>query len=183
LKNGITFKDVTFSYDDSEKNLDRVSLFIPAGKFAAFVGPSGSGKSTTLNLIMRFNDPIQGSVTFDGIDLKEATQDSLRSQIAMVFQENFMFNISIRENIGLGKPGATDEEIVAAAKAAEIHDFITSLPEGYNTVDGERGSRFSGGQRQRLAIARAVLRNPTILVLDEATSALDSATEAAAMRN
>ena len=179
LQNGIAFEDVTFSYDGTQKNLDRVSLFIPAGKFAAFVGPSGSGKSTTLNLIMRFYDPAQGRVTFDGTDLRNATQDSLRSQSAMVFQENFMFNMSIRENIALGKPDASFEEIVEAAKAAEIHDFIVSLPEGYNTVAGERGSRFSGGQRQRLAIARAVLRNPAILVLDEATSALDSATEAA----
>jgi ATP-binding cassette subfamily B protein len=175
----IEFRDVCFSYDRVTPNLDHLNLTIPRGASVAFVGPSGSGKSTVLNLLLRFYDPASGSVTIDGVDLRESTQESLRSQVATVFQDNFMFNTSIRENIAVGKPGATDDEIVAAAKAAEIHDFISSLPNGYATEAGERGSRFSGGQRQRFAIARAVLRNPSILILDEATSALDSATEAA----
>ena len=132
-----------------------------------------------LNLLLRFYDPSQGAVLIDGTDLRDAALDSLRQQTAVVFQENFLFNMSIRENIRLGRPDATDTEIESAARDAEIHDFILSLPDGYDTLAGERGSRFSGGQRQRLAIARAVLRRPAILILDEATSALDPTTEAA----
>ena len=145
----------------------------------AFVGPSGSGKSTVLNLLLRFYDPGGGSVVFDGIDLRLATRASLSAMMSVVFQESALFNTTVRENIRLGNPQASDSEIEAAARAAEIHDFIVSLPQGYDTVCGERGSRFSGGQRQRIAIARAMLRDPSILVLDEATSALDPATEAA----
>jgi ATP-binding cassette subfamily B protein len=175
----IEFRDVTFAYAGAPNSLDRVSFSIHRGTSVAFVGASGSGKSTVLSLLLRFYDPAQGAVLIDGVDLRDATLDSLRLQTGVVFQDNFLFNMSIRENIRLARPAATDDEIVAAAKSAEIHDFIVTLPDGYNTLAGERGSRFSGGQRQRLAIARAVLRDPALLILDEATSSLDPSTEAA----
>jgi ATP-binding cassette subfamily B protein len=175
----IEFRDVTFAYPGAQNSLDHVSFSIHRGTSVAFVGASGSGKSTVLNLLLRFYDPTQGAVVIDGVDLRDATLDSLRLQTAVVFQDNFLFNMSIRENIRLGRSDATDAEIETAAKNAEIHDFIASLPDGYNTLAGERGSRFSGGQRQRLAIARAVLRDPALLILDEATSSLDPSTEAA----
>ncbi len=177
LQDAIEFENVRFSYTAERTNLDGVSLRIPRGSSVALVGPSGSGKSTVLNLLLRFYDPDSGRVAFDHTDLKKVKQASLRDFIAVVFQEGFLFNTTVRENIALGRPGAADGEIVEAAKAAEIHDFITSLPDGYDTMAGERGSRFSGGQRQRIAIARAVLRKPSVLLLDEATSALDPATE------
>ena len=175
----IEFRDVTFGYSPSQTTLDRVSFAIPRNKSVAFVGASGSGKSTVLNLLLRFYDPLDGAVFIDGLDLRDAQLDSLRLKTAVVFQDNFLFNMSIRENIRLGRPSATDADIEAAAKTAEIHDFIAALPDRYDTPAGERGSRFSGGQRQRIAIARAVLRNPSLLILDEATSALDPSTEAA----
>jgi ATP-binding cassette subfamily B protein len=175
----IEFRDVSFGYTDAQKDLEHVSFSIRNGASVAFVGASGSGKSTVLNLLLRFYDPAEGAVLIDGVDLRAATLESIRSLSAVVFQDNFLFNLSIRENIRLGRPGATEAEIEAAAQAADIHDFILTLPDGYDTLAGERGNRFSGGQRQRLAIARAILRDPAVLILDEATSALDPATEAA----
>lgn len=179
LRDALELQDVQFSYSGEQRHLDGVSLRIPRGASVAFVGPSGSGKSTVLNLLLRFYDPEGGGVLFDGTDLRRAKQISLRALASVVFQESVLFNTTVRENIRLGNPGASDSEIDAAARAAEVHDFIASLPQGYDTVCGERGSRFSGGQRQRIAIARAMLRDPSILVLDEATSALDPATESA----
>ncbi len=175
----LDFRDVSFSYTGEVLNLRHVSVSIPAGASVAFVGTSGSGKSTMLNLAMRFYDASVGAVCYDDVDVKTAQLKSLRDQCGIVFQESFLFNESVRQNIRYGRLDATDEEIVAAARAAEIHDIILKLPQGYDTLVGERGGRLSGGQRQRIAIARALLRNPGILVLDEATSALDPGTEAA----
>jgi ATP-binding cassette subfamily B protein len=176
---GIRFESVVFGYSPNRPNLDNLSLEIRAGSSVAFVGPSGCGKSTVLSLLMRFYDPDQGRVLYDGRAVNTVSLASLRKQIGIVFQDSILFNTSIRENIRLGKLGATDEEVEGAARASELHDLVQRLPDGYNTQVGERGSRLSGGQRQRVAIARAILRDPKILVLDEATSALDSETEAA----
>jgi ATP-binding cassette, subfamily B, bacterial len=173
----ITFQDVSFSYSNDNLTLNRINLKIPKGSFVAFVGPSGCGKSTILNLLLRFYEPKAGAVTIDGEDEKKINLDSLRCQMAVVFQESFLFNASIRENIQLGRPEASEEEIHSAAEAAGIHDAIMRMHNGYDTQVGERGSFLSGGQRQRVAIARALLRNPEILILDEATSALDPETE------
>jgi ABC-type multidrug transport system fused ATPase/permease subunit len=174
----IKVDNVNFSYDEDRPILHDVDLVIPAGKNVALVGPSGSGKSTIVNLLMRFWDPNEGCVQMDGQDLRDVSLESLRGQIGIVFQDTFIFNSSIRDNIGIGRLDATDEEIEAAAGAAQLDSFIQAQPQGFETVLGERGSRMSGGQRQRLAIARAILRDPRILILDEATSALDARTEA-----
>jgi ATP-binding cassette, subfamily B, bacterial len=179
LASAIRFEDVSFSYTGNQPTLEHVSLTIPAGQFVAFVGPTGAGKSTILGLIGRFYDVASGTVTFDGHDLRGVTQDSLRAQMGAVFQDTFLFDTTIRENIRMGKLDARDDEIEAAARAAEIHDLIADLPDGYDTRTGELGALLSGGQRQRLAIARAILRDPAILILDEPTSDLDPATEAA----
>jgi ATP-binding cassette subfamily B protein len=179
LLTGIRFDDVTFGYTPERSNLFDVTLEVPAGTRVAFVGHSGSGKSTGLSLCMRFYDPQAGRVLFDGVDLRDARLDSLYEQLGVVFQESFLFNTSVRENIRLGRHEATDAEVEDAARAAEIHDIITQMPDGYDTVVGERGGLLSGGQRQRIAIARALVRNPSLIILDEATSALDPGSEAA----
>ena len=179
LKKGIEFKDVYFGYDNGQVALQGINLKIPRGSFVAFVGPSGCGKSTILNLLLRFYEPQSGKILFDGVSMDQLDLESLSAHMGIVFQESFLFNAPIRDNIRLGKPDATDEEVYAAAQTAEIHEAILRLPRGYDTVAGERGSGLSGGQRQRIAIARAILRDPEILLLDEATSALDPETEEA----
>lgn len=183
ITDNITFERVGFRYEGSDKPvMDNLSLRLNVGKSIAVVGPSGSGKSTLLNLILRLYEPTEGRVTIDGVDIRKVTRQSLRANMAIVFQENMLFHMSIRENIRLGHENATDQEVEQAAKRAEIHRFIKSLPEGYDTIVGERGDTLSGGQRQRIAIARAIVRNPSVLLLDEATSALDQTTEAAINR-
>jgi ATP-binding cassette subfamily B protein len=172
----ITLKRVKFRYGGDRLNLDDVSMTIPAQSKVAFVGPSGCGKSTVLNLLMRFYDPDEGSVSFDGMDIRGIAQNSLRNQISMVSQDSFLYDTSIRENIRMGSRDASDAAVEEAAKVAEIHDIIEAMPEGYDTLVGEGGSRLSGGQRQRVAIARAIIGDPALLVLDEATSALDPGT-------
>ena len=183
ITNDITFDRVTFQYEGGQTPvLNNLSLKLKVGRSIAIVGPSGSGKSTLLNLILRLYVPDEGRVTIDGVDIRRVTRELLRGSMAVVFQENMLFNMSIRENIRLGKEGATDEEVVDAARKAEIHRYIMSLPQKYDTPVGERGDTLSGGQRQRIAIARAIIRNPSVLLLDEATSALDQTTEAAINR-
>lgn len=173
----LSLSGVQFSYGADLPALHGVDIEIPAGKTAALVGPSGAGKSTVLNLIPRFYDVQQGVVTIDGHDVRDITMESLREQIALVSQEVTLFNQSVRENIAFSNRQASDEEIVDAAKAATAHDFISQLPDGYDTVVGEQGVKLSGGQRQRLSIARAMLKNAPVLLLDEATSALDTESE------
>ncbi len=179
LSREICFKQVTFSYAgaDGKPNLNEVSFSLPSGRSVAFVGRSGSGKSTVLNLLMRFYDPHQGQIMIDGQDIHAASLASLRSQMGVVFQDTFLFNTSLRENIRMGRLDASDGEVEKAAQAAGIHDLILSLPAGYETQAGEQGKVLSGGQCQRIALARAILRKPSILLLDEATSALDPETE------
>ena len=179
LSREIGLRDVAFGYTADDVNLHGVSLSIAAGQSVAFVGASGSGKSTVLNLLMRFYDPRSGNICIDDRDLRTTTQSSLRQQMSVVFQESFLFNATVGENIRMGKLDATQPEIERAARDAEIYNYIMSLPQRYETVIGERGVGLSVGQRQRLAIARAIVRDPQILVLDEATSALDPGTESA----
>lgn len=174
----VTFQDVHFQYEDAMPVIQGVTLDIAPGEILALVGPSGAGKSTLFNLIPRFYDPTQGSVQIDGHDLRHLTQASIRAQIAIVPQETLLFGGTIRENILYGKLTATEPEIIAAAQAANAHDFILALPKQYDTIVGERGMKLSGGQRQRIAIARAILKDPRILLLDEATSSLDNESEA-----
>lgn len=173
----IRFKDVNFSYKNGERLFQNLNVTFPAGKTTALVGPSGAGKSSIINLIMRLYDPDLGSVTVDGHDLKDVTFRSLRDRIGFVGQDTFLFSGTIKYNISLGREGASDEEIIEAAKTANAHDFIMKMPHGYDTEVGENGIKLSGGQKQRITIARAMLRNAEILIFDEATSALDSESE------
>ncbi|PIC77562.1 multidrug ABC transporter ATP-binding protein [Sporosarcina sp. P19] len=177
LRGDITLNDVTFGYDPERPVLRNIDLTIHAGQTVAFVGPSGAGKTTICSLIPRFYEVNEGSISIDGLDIREMTQKSLRSQIGIVQQDVFLFTGTIRDNIAYGKLHATDEEVVEAAEKAHLTDLINSMPNGYETQIGERGLKLSGGQKQRLAIARMFLKNPPILILDEATSALDTETE------
>ena len=179
IEGDIRFEDVTFGYNADRTILNEVSFHIAPGQLAAFVGPSGAGKSTITQLVPRFYDPQGGRVLVDGHDVKTVTLESLRRDIGIVTQETYLFHDTIASNLRYAKPDATDDELIAACKSANIHDFIDGLPEKYATVVGERGHKLSGGERQRLAIARVLLKNPCILILDEATSALDSHNEAA----
>ena len=173
----VTFENVSFEYREGEPALQNLSLDVEPGRILAIVGPSGAGKSTVANLLPRFYDPQAGAIRIDGTDIRSVTVRSLREQLAMVPQDTILFNGSVYENILYGRLDATQEEIIEAAEAANAHEFILKLPDGYQTQIGERGCQLSGGQRQRIAIARAILKNPRILILDEATSALDAESE------
>jgi ATP-binding cassette subfamily B protein/subfamily B ATP-binding cassette protein MsbA len=173
----LQFRDVTFAYDGREPALKNVSVTIPFKAKVAAIGPNGSGKSSFVNLLCRFYDPQQGSVTLDGVDLRSMRLAELRDRIGLVTQNTELFNEDIYYNVGYGSPGCSQEQIVEAAKRAHAHEFIMELPDGYRTVLGQNGHRLSGGQRQRLALARAILRDPEILILDEATSQIDLESE------
>jgi ATP-binding cassette, subfamily B, bacterial len=175
----VRIDDVWFRYDEETWTLEGVDIDIPAGTRTAIVGETGSGKTTLGYLVGRLYDPEDGAVTIDGVDVRTLTFDALAATVGVVSQETYLFHASVRDNLRFARPDATDEEVEAAARAAQIHDVIAALPEGYDTVVGERGFRFSGGEKQRIAIARTILRNPPVLVLDEATSALDVQTERA----
>jgi ATP-binding cassette subfamily B protein len=179
----VEFDRVAFAYDGARPILRGISLSVPAGARVAIVGPSGSGKSTIGRLLFRFYDVTGGAIRIDGQDVREVTQASLHDAIGVVPQDTVLFNDTIHYNIAYGRPGATRAEVEAAARAARLHDFIVSLPEGYETRVGERGLKLSGGEKQRVGIARTLLKNPPILLLDEATSALDSQTEADIQRS
>ena len=178
----VAFEDVSFAYPGGPAILSHVSFVAQPGSVIALVGSTGAGKSTAMNLLQRLWDPTGGRVAIDGQDIRHATLESLRDTIGMVFQESLLFNRSIRENLRIGRPDATDAQVEQACRAADAHEFIMRQPQGYETMVGERGATLSGGQRQRLAIARAILKDPPILILDEATSALDAATEARVSR-
>jgi ATP-binding cassette subfamily B protein len=176
-------KNLDFSYAPGKLQLEHVSLEVPAGKLVAMVGLSGSGKSTLLKVIARLYEPVKGSVEIDGFDLSKVELNSLRHQIGMVFQETLLMEGSVMENIAMSDPDAPASKIIEAAKLAEAHDFIMTLPNGYATPVGEQGRNLSGGQRQRIALARLVMQSPSLLLLDEATSALDSPTEQRVINN
>ena len=183
IRGEVELRNVTFTYGEGKPVIENFSLHIPAGRTIAIVGSTGSGKSTLVKLLLRLYEVQNGTITLDGIDIKEILLYDLRRAIGLVSQDVFLFHGTVRENIAYGKPKASFQEIVEAAKIAEAHDFIRQLPQEYDTVVGERGQKLSGGQRQRIAIARAVLKDPPILVLDEATSAVDNETEAVIARS
>ena len=183
VEGGVELKAVSFAYPDRESILQDFSLSIPAGQTVAIVGPTGSGKSTIVRLLLRFYEPQSGQITLDDTALENWDLDSLRQSIGLVSQSVYLFDGSIWDNILYGRPDATEEEVIAAAKSAEVHEFIETLPQGYHTSIGERGLKLSGGQSQRISIARAILKDPPILVLDEATSSVDNETEAAIQRS
>jgi len=173
----VALDSVWFRYDDAAWTLQDVSFTVPAGTKTALVGETGSGKTTSAYLVARLYDVTRGSVSIDGVDARELTFASLADTVGVVSQETYLFHASVRENLRFARPTATDDDIEDAARAAQIHELIATLPEGYETMVGERGYRFSGGEKQRMAIARTILRNPPVLVLDEATSSLDTQTE------
>jgi ABC-type multidrug transport system fused ATPase/permease subunit len=177
MAGSVTFQGVSFAYVSGEEVLHDVTFHLAPGEVAALVGPSGAGKTSIANLLCRFYDPQQGGVAVDGHDLRSLTVRSLREHVAVVLQDTFLFNASVRENLLYGKPDAREEELIAAARAAYAHEFIAAMPDGYDTEIGERGVKLSGGQRQRLALARAILADPRILILDEATSSVDAEAE------
>jgi len=173
----VRLDSVWFRYDDAAWTLQDVSLTVPSGTKTALVGETGSGKTTCAYLVARLYDATKGEVAIDGVDVRELTFEALAAAVGVVSQETYLFHATVRENLRFAKPEATDEEIEEAARAAQMHELIATLPDGYDTVVGERGYRFSGGEKQRIAIARTILRNPPVLVLDEATSSLDTQTE------
>ncbi len=177
VKGAIKFDHVNFSYNDKTQTLKDINISIEAGKMIAFVGPSGAGKTTITYMLPRLYDINEGAITIDGIDIRDVTVESLRSQIGIVMQDTYMFNTTIRENLLFARSDATEEELISACRTSNIHDFIESLPNGYDTLVGERGIKLSGGEKQRLSIARALLKDPRIVILDEATSSLDSVSE------
>jgi ATP-binding cassette subfamily B protein len=182
VRGEVRFEDVSFAYDQ-QPTLEHISLCIDAGSSIAFVGSTGSGKSSLVKLLLRFYEPQSGVVRIDGQPIGELALQDLRRLIGYVAQDSFLADASVAENIAYGLPGATREQVVAAGVAAEAHEFISALPNGYDTEVGERGQKLSGGQRQRIALARAIVRDPRILILDEATSAVDNETEAAIQRS
>ena len=173
----MVFDRVYFKYGSGDQVLQAVNFTMAPGEVVALVGPSGAGKTSIANLMCRFYDPVEGRVTIDGHDLRDIKLNSLRRQVAVVLQDSFLFNNTVAENLHYGKPDASRAELIAAARAANAHDFIRQLPDGYNTEVGERGVKLSGGQKQRLALARAILADPRILILDEATSSVDAEAE------